>query len=75
MPFNSVCAWARLTSSRRRPNTWRYRDVRLSSGTGTSGIHISACDGNIMPSGMTPMIVAGLPSMRSVLPMTLRSSP
>jgi hypothetical protein len=52
-----------------------YRDARVSSGTGTSGSHISELEGNIIPSGITPMIVAGLPSIRSVLPMMLRSSP
>ncbi len=74
-PSSSACAWARDASARRRPNTWSGRSPRVSFAPGRNGIQIADCVGNIMPSGMTPTIVAGSPFTRRTRPSTPRSAP
>ena len=76
MVFISVCACAREYSCFSRPNTLRGRLPRFSCSTvGMKGAHISAPVGNFIPSGITPMIVAGWPFTRIGRPMTPASEP
>ena len=77
MPLISACASRRsdaVLQSAEHPER-RGRPARFWASVGTNGAQTSVLSGNLIPSGITPTIVAGCPLMRSVLPSTSGSPP
>ncbi len=71
----SAWPWPWVAPAFNRPKICIPRWSRRSASGGWRAIHIAALDGNFIPSGITPMIVAGSPLTRSGRPSTFGSAP